>query len=459
MKTNLLLDTDSYKLAHWKAYPSEMTSMELYLESRKKDKVRFFGLQNILMNWQQNPLTQEQVEYTRELALEHFGRDDVFNYQGFTKLVSNYKGALPVRISAVPEGTLVNGSNLLVKIETTDPEFSWLGAYLEDQLMRVWYMTTVCTNSYNTKQLLLNYLNKTTPNPEVFIDFMLHDFGNRGVSSEQSASLGGLAHLVNFQGTDTLPAIQLARKNYNCNMAGFSIPAMEHSTIISWGRHRETKCYANFIQQFGQRGKPLAIVFDSYDIDYALDHIIAIELKDLVVTSGIKLMVRLDSGVPEQSILKALLSLEKTFGTTTNSKGFKVLNNVGVVQGDGINTETLSAILEMLIANKFCISNLIFGQGGGLLQAVGRDDLSFAIKPSLVKYNNNQQLSIQKTPKDDPLKASKAGELDLVNTFEHGLITIDRLTNHVPYPSVLRVVYENGALNNVDDLDTIRKRI
>ncbi|KAA0186053.1 Nicotinamide phosphoribosyltransferase [Fasciolopsis buskii] len=46
--------------------------------------------------------------------------------------------------------------------------------------------------------------------------------------SYKSAAIGGLAHLVNFRGTDTLPALILARKFYNCPMAGSSIPATEH---------------------------------------------------------------------------------------------------------------------------------------------------------------------------------------------------------------------------------------
>ena len=36
------------------------------------------------------------------------------------------------------------------------------------------------------------------------LPFKLHDFGARGVSSLESAMLGGMAHLVNFRGTDTL---------------------------------------------------------------------------------------------------------------------------------------------------------------------------------------------------------------------------------------------------------------
>ena len=44
----------------------------------------------------------------------------------------------------------------------------------------------------------------------------------------QSAGIGGMSHLVNFMGTDTIAGIMAARKFYGCEMGGHSIPAAEH---------------------------------------------------------------------------------------------------------------------------------------------------------------------------------------------------------------------------------------
>ena len=89
---------------------------------------------------------------------------------------------------------------------------------------------------------------------------MLHDFGARGASSLESARLGGLAHLVNFQGTDNIEALRLGNKIYNIDpesSLGYSIPAMEHSTVTSWGKENEVASYRNMLNQYLKEGKIL----------------------------------------------------------------------------------------------------------------------------------------------------------------------------------------------------------
>lgn len=92
------------------------------------------------------------------------------------------------------------------------------------------------TQSKTLKNVIKGYLEDT--GDVAGLAFKLHDFGARGVSSMESAALGGAAHLVNFMGTDTVSGVLLARECYGAEMAGFSIPAAEHSTITSWGKVR-----------------------------------------------------------------------------------------------------------------------------------------------------------------------------------------------------------------------------
>ena len=114
------------------------------------------------------------------------------------------------------EGTVIETGNVLVQVRNTDPACYWLTSFVETSLLRaIWYPTTVATNSYFAKQTMLDYLRQTSDSdPEPVAQFMLHDFGARGVSSEESAALGGLAHLVNFRGTDTMSALLAAKKYY-----------------------------------------------------------------------------------------------------------------------------------------------------------------------------------------------------------------------------------------------------
>ena len=132
-----------------------------------------------------------------------------------------------------------------------------------------------------------------------FLTFKLHDFGFRGVSSVESAATGGAGHLVNFRsvlrasdrtqtlhgsvaachlsrachslalttgcflhwfllllafvrphrldysGTDTMAGYLCAAQYYGEEMAGWSIPAAEHSTITSWGKEGTCQDYTH----------------------------------------------------------------------------------------------------------------------------------------------------------------------------------------------------------------------
>jgi nicotinamide phosphoribosyltransferase len=387
----------------------------------------------------------------------HFGRDDVFPVEQWKYIVNEYGGHLPIKISALPEGTLIKGSNLMLKVESTDEVVSWVATFIETQLLRLWADITVSTNSYRLRESIRGYLAQTHDNPENVLPFMLHDFGSRGVSSRETAGRMGLAHLVNFKGTDTVMALKYAKDYYGCKMAGYSIPAMEHSTVISWGRAGEKNAYANFINRYGQPGAIFAMVVDSYDEDNAVQHIIGKQLKDQILACDAKMMVRPDSGVPKVMVMKMLGYLDDIFGSTLNKKGYKVLNNVGVVQGDGVNKESINDILQAVIDAGYCVSNVVFGMGGALLQLVGRDDFRFAFKPCLIEHNH-KPMGISKSPKGDSQKKSKGGDLDVIRDDNGELVTIDRMFDDTDKPSQLVTYYNSGELLVHDTLDVIRAR-
>merc|ERR1719300_987404 len=257
---NRIFLTDSYKISHHLQYPPDTTSIFSYFESRggKWEKTLFFGLQIILREYLTGVVvTQQMIEEADLLFRQHFGCD-IFNRSGWELIVSRHGGRLPVRIRAVPEGSLVTTRNVLFTVENTDPDVSWITNYLETLLVQTWYPITVATNSWSCKQVIKNYLEKTGDDLSG-LEFALHDFGFRGVSSVESAGIGGAAHLVNFLGTDTLAAILTAKKFYaGAGMAGHSIPATEHSTMTTWGRQGERGAVENVMKNIPSGG--LAIV-------------------------------------------------------------------------------------------------------------------------------------------------------------------------------------------------------
>lgn len=455
---NPILDTDSYKASHFLQYPAGTSGLYAYLESRggRFPATLFFGLQAVLKSQFVRKVTSDDVAEAAELFAAH---GLPYAREGFQRIVDEHAGRWPVRIRAVPEGSLVPTHNVLMTVESTDPELPWVVTYLETMLLRVWYPTTVATLSHEARKVIEAALVQTADDPAAELPFKLHDFGARGVSSRESAMIGGLAHLVNFQGTDTVAALVAARNYYACDMAGFSIPAAEHSTMTCWGRSHEVDAYRRMLEAFARPGSVVAVVSDSYDIDNAIGKIWADELKSDVIQSGATIVIRVDSGDPVEQVLEAIRKIDGGYGHTVNTKGFKVLNHVGVIQGDGINLEMIGEILKNVIAAGYSTSNVVFGMGGALLQKVNRDTQKFAYKVSEATIDG-QRVPVRKEPASDPGKWSKAGRLDLIRNAngEFQTVTVPEGLDEHP-ESVLRTVYCNGDLMNETSLEEVRRRV
>jgi nicotinamide phosphoribosyltransferase len=321
--------------------------------------------------------------------------------------------------------------------------------------MQIWYPITIASNSREIKKTILKALNET--GDASTIDFKLHDFGYRGVSSSETAAIGAASHLVNFMGTDTVAGIILAMEYYHAGMVGFSIPASEHSTITSWGKEGETEAYKNLLEVY-QDGL-VACVSDSFDIYNACGNIWGTQLKDMVTNRDGKLVIRPDSGDPVEVNRKLLHILWDKFGGSVNEKGYKVLHpTVGLIQGDGIDHEMVKRIIQMMKEEGFSVDNMAFGSGGGLLQKFDRDTLKFAIKCSCAVING-EEVNVQKDPITSSGKKSKAGRLKLV--YSNGFYRTASSKEDADFESLedlMITVFENGDLLVDDDFETIRNR-
>ena len=456
--TNIILDTDSYKHSHFLQYPAGTTVVNSYIESRggKHPKTLFFGLQAWLYKTLNNPVTLEDVDNAAWICNQH---GVPFNREGWEHIVNRHGGYLPLEIEAVPEGSLVETQNALAQVRNTDPKCFWLTSFIETSMLRaVWYPTTVATNSYYTKQVMLEYLARTSDNaPEPIAQFMLHDFGARGVSSEESAALGGLAHLINFRGTDTMSALLAAKQYYREPMAAFSVPASEHSTMTSWTKDGEEDAYANMLKQF-KGSNIISIVADSYDVFVAVDKMFGERLKAQVLENaeaGSRLVVRPDSGDPIQTPIQVIERLMDKFGAMTNSKGYRVLPDyVRVLQGDGINPDSIQAILATMAEKGLSAENIVFGMGSGLLQQVDRDTQKFAMKCSAIEVAGEWR-DVFKDPVTDKGKRSKRGILALTETLD-SFETIRR--ENLSGINAMRTVYRDGQILVADSLEAVRHR-
>jgi nicotinamide phosphoribosyltransferase len=439
---NIILNTDSYKCSHWLQYPEGTQNVFSYIESRggKYAHTVFYGLQMWLKEYLTKPITQEMIDQADAFLKVH---GEPFNKAGWQYILDKHNGYMPVKINAVAEGSVVPTHNVLATIEATDPKCFWLPSYLETQYLRgVWYPTTVATISWTIKQIIKKYLEET--GDPALIDFKLHDFGARGVSSMESAGIGGSAHLINFMGTDTISGALYAMKYYNTDVPAFSIPAAEHSTITAFGKENEVEAYRNMLRQYAKPGALVAVVSDSYDIYNAVDNLWGKQLKQEVINSEAIIVIRPDSGHPATVVLKVAQLLNANFGSQINQKGFKVLNNVRIIQGDGINEDSIREILEILKTNGFSADNIAFGMGGALLQGMNRDTLKFAMKASAIKMNG-KWVDVFKDPVTDPGKKSKRGRLALIRNMSGKYETV-QYEEGVGHENMLKPVFENGRL-------------
>lgn len=441
-------DVDSYKAGHPYQFPKGMTRGHWYLEGRNGAhyaRMQNFGGQYIVREQFSKRFTAPVIKQAAVLFKNH---RDPFPYEGWMRIVDLHKGLLPIRVRAVPEGLVVPINNAILTSESLDPELAWLPGWLETQIERLWYPMCVATRSYYCRQTILESLQRTSDDPEGEISYKLHNFGDRGVTCREQAGIGGASHLVNFNGSDSMLGTIFAMKHYAADPVGVSIPAMEHSTVLAWGKNHEEAAYFNMIEESIKRGfNMLACVSDTYDIDNAVENIWGGSLHQKVKDSGAIVVIRPDSGDPVEVNLKIMRTLERKIGMRKNGKGFKVLPSYyRIIQGDGNEDEnSVREILDALEKAGYSGTNIAFGMGGGLVQKVNRDTQRIAFKLSEVLVDGESR-HVRKTPKDCEWKASKAGRLDLIHQ-DGGFktVVIDGDAEHV-MGSTMHTIFENGRM-------------
>ncbi|WMJ74247.1 nicotinate phosphoribosyltransferase [Cytophagaceae bacterium ABcell3] len=466
-KENLILLADAYKYSHHKLYYPGTTKIYSYLESRGGvfDETVFYGLQYYLKKYLEGQvITKADIDEAEEVLTQVFGRDDVFDRSIFDYIVDKYDGKLPVRIKAVKEGVSVPVSNVMLTIESTDPKCFWLTNFLETVLMQIWYPITVATLSREIKKVIsLYYAETASEGAEAGIPFVLNDFGFRGVSSVESGGLGGSAHLINFKGSDTILGSVFAKRFYKAKeIAGVSVPATEHSICTLLGEKGEKDIFKHVLDTFPSG--IVACVSDSFNIFRACEEYWGEDLKEKVMERNGTLVIRPDSGDPVQTLLKVFEILFTKFGFSLNEKGYKVLPpQIRVIQGDGINYDSIKEIYASLKENGISAENLVLGMGGALLQKVDRDTQKFAIKCSYAEVNG-EEVQVRKSPveMDDKgnivksFKKSKGGKLKLV--LENGRYSTVAENEFPELPDQLEVVFENGEIKKEHTFEEIRDR-
>lgn len=379
-------------------------------------------------------------------------------------------GCLPLRIRAVPEGTLVPIGVPMLTVESTDPKCYWLTNWLETLLSAsLWQSCTSATIAHRFRILLDKHADKTGM-PKDFVNWQGHDFSFRGMSSLESAILSGMGHLLSFSGTDTIPAIMGLKQYYAFNGVGVgSVPATEHAVMCAGTQESELETFRRLINEVYPSGI-VSIVSDTWDLWKVLAEYMPI-LKDDIMRRDGKVVIRPDSGDPvdiicgeafakNEAAAKGVVELLwETFGGTVNDKGFKVLDpHIGVIYGDGITLERADAICSGL-ANKGFASQVVFGIGSYTYQYNTRDTFGMAMKATYVEANGKPYDIFKDPITDDGIKKSAKGLL-AVQEKDGDLTLKQQATRSVEVNhNFMKTVFLNGALWRGDTYGTIEQRL
>lgn len=487
--TPITLLADFYKLSHRKQYPQGTTKVYSTLTPRSNkyapysDEIVWFGLQYFIKEYLIDRFNKDFFSKPKDEVISEYSRLVEFSLgkqYAETKHIEELHdlGYLPIKISTLPEGSLVPMRVPVMTIENTHEDFFWLTNFLETILSTsIWLPTTSATLAYSYRKVLNDYAIKTTGSTSG-VEFQGHDFSMRGMSSEQSATVSGAGHLLSFKGTDTIPSILFLEKYYNGNieksLIGASIPATEHSVMCSYGQENEKDLLTHLLTEVYPTGL-FSAVCDTWDFWKLVSEYLP-ELKETIMSRDGKLVIRPDSGNPVDIICGTVLNGGKTpeekglvevlyeiFGGQINELGFKVLDShIGAIYGDSITLEIAKEICEKLYKKGFATTNVVFGIGSYSYQYATRDTFGFAVKATYAIVNNEERMLFKDPKTDSGIKKSQKG-LVVVNKDNNGKFYFeDNFIDNEEYQSktnLLETVFVNGELIKETSLDEIRTKL
>lgn len=470
---NPLLAIDLYKADHRSQYPVGTEKIYSNFTPRKSripgvDKIVFFGLQRLMKKWLVDAfdILFSDVGIFRSEEYKSFLAASLGPSSPSVDHVMELQeiGYLPIRIKALPEGSVVPIQTPCMTIENTLPEFFWLTNYLETLISaELWKPCTTATIARALHERFTAFA-ELTGGDAAFTPWQGHDFSMRGMSSVEDAACCGVGHLLSFRGTDTLPALYDAVEYYNADLydIGGSVPATEHSVMCA-GDEKDT--IVRLLTEVYPSGI-VSVVCDSYDFWGIVTEFLP-SIRDIIMNRDGKFVVRPDSGTPHLVLCgdpngetdaekKGLVQcLYETFGGTVNEKGYKVLDShVGAIYGDSIDINEQLRIMHGLKINGFASTNVVLGIGSFSYQYVTRDTLGFVCKATNCTVNG-QDKAIFKSPKTGQWKKSHRGLLRVNEDY-----SVDQdCTREQESGGLLRTVFEDGRLVVDDSLSDIRGRL
>lgn len=519
-KINPMLLGDGYKQAHANLY--EEGGEKIYATwtprsaknsgTKDCDGVVTFGLQSFVQEWLIDYFNEEFFQKDIEEILTDYNKTikAYLNSEGLGEdriRALHALGYLPLKITALEEGTICPIKVPMLTIENTLPEFFWLTNFMESFMSaELWSAMTTATIAREYRKLMDKWADKTCDDNS-HVDFQGHDFSLRGFNTVKASLASGAGHLLSFKGTDSIPTIGWLEKYYNADnskeMFACSVPATEHSIMEFNSAGKENDEYDAFkriVTEVHPNGI-VSVVSDTWNLWDVLTKTIPSLKQEILARDG-KVVIRPDSGNPVDIICgkehfwipstfgglenekgewckssknyystpyefqeaKGVIELLwDTFGGTTNSKGYKVLDShIGAIYGDAITLERAEQICSRLESKGFASSNITFGIGSFTYQYNTRDTFGFALK-STYAIKDGKEVFLFKDPiTDDGIKKSQKGMVGVFKDNEGKIYYEDEFTQSdrdKETGSMLTPLFENGKFLRKTSLSEIKNKL
>lgn len=421
---------DSYKYSHISMYPSDLRTLYsvLYVRNPKMSleplngKIVVFGLRRAVRNLSR--ILEASRETRAEPLIPFYGKESL-EYQKMRHFFdyvfeNNLKLSDLLEIRHVPDGTILGHNEGIMTIQNKNGMFPWLTNFVETYLnSEIWKPSFVATQCAKYKAIETRFQGKYIRN-----SFAIHDFSARGMSGVADVQNSNQAHLMYFDGTDSVACVNELYEVYpkeagTLTTVGTSIPATEHSVMCAYGKEHEIEAYRRLAGSPDFQSSPLAIVSDTWDLFGIIERLHNDpEFMRILEARRFPIVLRPDSGDPFKILCgddehpdplyqKGVLRLVREYF------GF---DKVRVVYGDAITPELCERIYaKMKDYGMNPLDCLCLGIGSYSYQYATRDSVGFVTKATHATFADGREMDLVKSPKTGKSKASITGKIALKN--------------------------------------------
>lgn len=495
--------SDWYKQFHMEQYDSNVKFLTAYMTPRKSripgwnDHV-VFGIQAALTDFLDVDasslfssaffeLPRGQVETDLRWLVSHSEVLPKGNHEVYFKRVLELHelGYLPLRISALSEGTRCPVGVPYMELVNTVPDFHWVTQNIESMLSsELWPSMIYATVAASYRKMAEEWYRKTSDLPDA--SNAASDFNFRGSNGVHDGIKVSCAWATCFNKTATTMTEPTLRRLYGEPLPGTGAftkgnISTEHSEHMSEFALYGTELHLIHRMLDLYPDEPFSMVFDTYDYWKLLDTLCTNPVLVRKVSARSEMFgVRGDSGDVTEIVTGTVQKLWDTFGGHTNSKGFKVLVPcVRTVFSDGMTESSTSRVFEALAEKGFSAENFLPGIGSfsfhahydgatGTMYPFTRDTFSTCMKATAcgtVQPDGIRWDPMFKDPATDPekMKKSHRGLCEVNRDANHVLTVQDGLTvlntSRKAPEQALELVYTNGQLVNRSMFEVIRDHI